>query len=227
MIIITCPDYLSRTSRHAVLANKMHTVYVDANVFQISVTHRPSDVARHVLWGGRLHKWLTRVMTAWHPRQAWLREQAAALPYVGEQARRGQLRLLTGPEVRCETFFLKHGQLAWTGASTFAGAAVEVVDPPFYLDRVFIAHSDQRGDAAARRDFALSRTDDARFNELKRAAGGNKDADAYHIRCAEHAQADVFLTTDKRLKNSLVNQKLVSLRTTLLYPTELVALLAA
>ncbi len=203
----------------------MRKVYVDANVFQISVTHRPSEVAHHVFWGGRLHTWIARVMTPWHPREAWLREQAAALVFVGEQARRGRLKLLTGPEVRFETFFLTHGRLAWTSASSFAGAAVESVTPPFYLDRIFIAHDDQRGDAAARRDVALSRTDDERFNQLKQAAGGNKDADAYHIRCAEHAKAEFFLTVDKKLKNSLVKQRRVSLRTTVLFPTELVELL--
>lgn len=205
----------------------MRTAYVDANVLQISVTHRPTDVTRELWWGGRLHTWIAKVMTPWHPRQAWLHEQAAALSYVGEQARRGHVRLVTGPEVRFETFFLKHGRLAWTSASCFAGAGIQIVDPPFYLDRVFIAHDDKRGSAAARRDFALSRTDDQRFNELKKAAGGNKDADAYHIRCAEHAKADFFLTADKRLKNSLLGHKALHLRTTLVFPTELAELLAA
>jgi hypothetical protein len=205
----------------------MHTVYLDANVLQISVTHRPAEVSRDVLWDGRVHTWITRIMAPWQLRQAWLREQAGALVIVGEQARRGGVRLMTGPEITFETFFLEYGRLAWTGASVLAGVAIEVVNPPFYLDRTFIDFDDQAGDAVERRDAALSRDDDERFNQLKKAAGGNKNADAYHVRCAEHAKAEYFLTADKKLKNSLTNQRRLHLRTTLVFPTELVALLAA
>lgn len=204
----------------------VRTVYVDANVLQPSVMHRPADEIRQIWWGDRLHSWTAKVIAPWRPGAPWLGEQRAALTHIAEQTRAGRVRLVTGPEVRHETWFLKHGRLAWTSASVLAGV-IEFVEPPFYLDRIFIAYDDRPGDAASRRDFALSRTDDNRFNELKKATGGNKDADAYHIRCAEHAKAEFFLTTDKKLKNSLVNQKALHLRTTLVFPTELVAVLAA
>jgi hypothetical protein len=205
----------------------MHRVYLDANVLQISVTHRPAKESRQVRWGGSVHTWIAEFLAPWQPRQAWLREQSAALAIVGEHARAERLRLLTGPEIKFETLSLQHGRLAWTDASVLAGVEIEIVRPPFYLDRTFVAYNDQPGDAAKRRDAALSRGDDERFNQLKQAAGGNKNADAFHLRCAEHANAEYFLTVDKRLKNSLTHQKRIQLRTKLVFPTELVRLLAA
>lgn len=95
--------------------------------------------------------------------------------------------------------------------------------PPFYLDRLLVGATALGFDPL---QLALDSAADERFRAIRAAIGKEKAMDAYHLRCAEHASCDYFLTTDKRLVNSIRNQRHLKVVTLPIFPSELADLLA-
>jgi len=79
----------------------------------------------------------------------------------------------------------------------------------------------------------LSRLDHPRFLHIARYAGGLQGdrknhgqlADAYFLWCAEHNNADYFLTTDSTLKRCIESSSRAALKTSIVLPSELLNLM--
>ena len=95
-----------------------------------------------------------------------------------------------------------------------------VPDPGFY-SRIVASSYHTGKDLDELRQHLFAADFDQRFNQIKHAAAGNKNADAFHILSAERAGVEYFVTIDKKLINSLRNQQRVQLGVKVVFPSDL------
>lgn len=103
------------------------------------------------------------------------------------------------------------------------GISMKYVEPPFFHSRVLGEMGLSKEQLTKLRDNTFDSCNIERFVNIKRALGGNKNDDAYHIYSAELAKLDYFLTLDKKLVNSIRNQTSVTFLVKILFPSELLA----
>src|SRR5262249_21334113 len=111
------------------------------------------------------------------------------------------------------------------GTSELIEAGYTMVDGPFKYSRSLFSGDTMRSSMT---DF-LNRITHARFLQLKHACGAlqgdhvneNQLADAFHIWCAEVADASHFLTTDFKLARVVRSYKAAPLRVKVVIPSEL------
>jgi hypothetical protein len=143
-----------------------------------------------------------------------LRAQIDLLPEVVRRARVGDIELVWNIETQLEFFeiYLYPG-----GGTSELLDAVKVIEGPIKYDRAITPMSPLSGETSRslRTDF-LRGLDCPRFLELQRACGAfqgdhgvneNQLVDAFHIWCAEAADASHFLTTDFRLVRAVRGHK--------------------
>jgi predicted nucleic acid-binding protein len=105
--------------------------------------------------------------------------------------------------------------------SVFHGIRFRTLRDPFPYSRIVASAHHTSEELDKLRDSIFATDIDSRFNEIKWAAGGNKNDDAFHILSAERASVDYFVTSDKKLINSLRNQQRIKLAVKVVYPSEL------
>lgn len=183
-------------------------VLVDASVLSDAVHLRPAQEIRTVEWGGVSQTWSAAVLEPKGPEAPWLQDQIDALPAIAAFAKAGHLQLYTSPELDVELWEGPPDAIRRTSLSLFEGVALAHAPAPFKYTRVVASYMDKKGDAKARRKQFFAGLSEPRLDELRRALGANKAADAFHILTAERAGLDVFLTNDRRLLNTLAHVKL-------------------
>ncbi len=92
---------------------------------------------------------------------------------------------------------------------------------PFEYNRLVASYPDKRGDAATRWEHFLNSLDHPRYLEILHGIGENKKADAVHLWATEVAGIECFVTTDRKLSNSVRYPHQLALGTEVLKPTEL------
>ena len=178
-------------------------VLVDACVLQHAVTREPGTEQVEVDWGGRRHEAQLISSRAKNRPSGWLGSQVDALPQVVLAAKSRMLILFLAPEIRTELMgappdALRHGP--W---NLFHGVSFEIPPDPLRYSRILIAAFDPPEGMRTRLASFVRSIQDAEFRHLHAALGGNKPVDAFHLITAERAGLDVFLTTDRRLINSV------------------------
>ena len=119
--------------------------------------------------------------------EALLQYEIDCLPKLAELIRLGRFEPYIDTEVDFELAWLDLGALINTELSFFHGITLRKVPDPFPYGHIVASshHTVKELDELRQHIFA---TDfDERFNEIKQAAGGNKNADAFHILSAERA----------------------------------------
>lgn len=157
-----------------------------------------------------------------------LRTEIDLLSQVAERAKAGDIELLWHTEGEVE-FFSIH-LLPGGGTSELLDAGVTMVDGPIKSSRLLSPMFPLSGETwrSLRKDF-LAGLDHQRFRELQRACGAiqgdhvneNQLVDAFHIWCAEAADASHFLTTDFKLVRLVRGHKTAPPRPRVVTPSEL------
>ena len=197
-------------------------VFFDTAILRHAVRLRYGEEVRTVEWGGQKYDWKAPRLVAKPVRDVWLEGEINAIQHVADASRDGRITGVITPETRNETMSFPSPLLMRSGASLLHEIRLEEADPPFYLDRILVGAIPLGFDSLR---FALDNAADERFRAIRSAVGDEKAMDAYHLRCAEHASCDHFLTTDKRLVNSIRNQRRLKLLTLPIFPSELADLL--
>ena len=201
-------------------------VFFDTNVLMHAV--RREHVACPVLveWGGRVNTLQVHEIAEKPPRTDWLQEEIDCLPAVAAFVKDETIRPCISTETIMDGMGRGVSRLYESELSIFEGIEFERAGEPEELGMTRIAFGAGFNPGEVRKKF-LSTNVYARFNELKAAAGGNKDADAFLIWTAESAGIEYFLTTDRKLVNSVRGQRSCVIGTHVLYPSELLKLLDA
>ena len=197
------------------------TIFLDAMILRFAVAEEPAITKQTMRWGDRD---ITLDVSATVPRprlQGWIQYEIDCLPRIAEFVRCGQLEPCINNELRLEVACLKFGGLVVSELSVFHGIRFRSLNDPFPYSRVVASALHSSTEVDDMRESVFASDFDRRFNDIKQAAGGNKNADAFHILSAERAAVDYFVTTDKALINSLRNQRQVQLALKLVYPSEL------
>lgn len=197
------------------------TIFLDAMILRYAIADEPATTKQTVRWGDRNFNLNVASTTPRPRREDWIQDEIDCLPQVAEFVRCGQLELCINNELRWEVANLKFGGLVYSELSVFHGIQARTLPDPFPYSRIVASayHTNEELDKLREAIFATDY--DQRFCDIKQAAGGNKNADAFHILSAECASVDYFVTADKKLINSLRNQRKVQLSVKVVYPTEL------
>ena len=212
----------------------MQEVLVDTSVLSHAVRFRRSQEDRTVEWGGAPRTWSATVLEPKPAEPGWLQEQIDALPRIAVFAREGRLQLFTSPEIDFELWEGPPDGMRRTSLSLFQGVELHRAPAPFNYTRVVASYLDRPADpkirrpsdAKARRQQFFASLSHPRLNELRRALGANKSADAFHILTAERAGLNVFLTDDGRLLKTVARIK-VQLEVRVLSPVQLLDAVAS
>jgi hypothetical protein len=202
------------------------TIFLDAQVLRFAVFEKPAMTKQTVRWGDlTITQDVAGVPVPSRTRregnEALLQYEIDCIPKLAELTRLGRFEPYINTEVDFEIAWLDLGALINTELSFFHGITLRKVPDPFPYGRIVASshHTVKELDELRQHIFA---TDfDERFNEIKQAAGGNKNADAFHILSAERAGLEYFVTVDKKLINSLRHQRRVQLSVKVVYPSEL------
>lgn len=208
-------------------------VFLDSSALKMAVQRRITGRRRRKTldWGERktvadIVQYITVDPTA--TRHRIQRREARRLPFIAWLSLQGRVDLLTHTETLWEFFGLPRTDDSF---GRFFGASVASVESPFHYSRVLVG-----GNAPSSRELQanfFSNISHERFEQLKRATGayqGNKPspvnelADTFHIWCAETAAADVFLTLDTDLVDSVQRHRKHPPRVRVLLPSEAVQL---
>lgn len=206
---------------------KPHKVFADTMILKFGVIRRPAIEWRGVRWGPIEQR--LPVYTMAPPERAipeWLKKEVNCLRAVATFALEGRVEIYINDEIRLEVASTKYGSLVSGRESLFYGVKIKTIPPPFEYDRIIVHWQDTRQDIDRHRENILGTKRDQRFNQLKDALGANKNADAFHIYSAEKAGLDYYLTMDRKLINSIRNQRGVTFNIKVLYPSEFVAEIA-
>jgi hypothetical protein len=164
--------------------------------------------------------------------QPELKREIDLLTQVATVARKGMIKLLSHIEATSEFFSIL--LLPGPGESVFAGLEIELVNGPFEYSRLaspmppFIT-----GSAKDIQIEFVAKIHDARFLEIRSACGAdqgpgvaaprNQLLDAFHLWCAESADATHFLTTDLKLTRVVRTYRKAPLKLKVVAPSELLA----
>jgi hypothetical protein len=201
-------------------------VFLDSSILRHAVTHFGAVRQTSVDWGGRSFPVELHTSQPRTPRDPWLEKQIDAIGLLAGVARHGRLKLYISTELRMEAMGSGRGILPFSEASLFAGIPITHVAPPFQYSRLIVAWDDPKGRAKERTTKFFADASDSLLDSLRRVLGKENSADAFHILTAERADIAVFLTTDKRLRNSTTRLKPNTLRVKVLLPAELIELIA-
>jgi hypothetical protein len=199
----------------------MITIFLDAMILRFAVAEEPATTKQTIRWGDCD---VTLDISTTAPRtrlEGWIQYEIDCLPQIAELVRCGQLEPCINNELRLEVACLKFGGLVASELSVFHGIRFRALHNPFPYSRIVASAHHSSKELDDMRESVFASDFDRRFNDIKQAAGGNKNADAFHILSAERAAVDYFVTTDKALINSLRNQQRVQLALKLVYPSEL------
>jgi hypothetical protein len=199
-------------------------IFLDANVLQDAVFEKPVITKQTfrlgMPWGDFTHD-VAITVPSYGRREGWLQYEIDCLPRLAEQVRLGRFAPYISTELDFELAESDSGAFVTSALSFFHGISLRKVPDPFRHGRI-VASSHQPGkEFSELRNHMFATNIDQRFNEIKQAAGGNKNADAFHILSAERAGVDYFVTVDKKLINSLRNQRHVRLSVKVVFPSEL------
>lgn len=207
-------------------------VYLDTSVLKDSIDRIEgwTPVEETVNWGGR-----ARSVTVHKPAVARpienieneeLKSEARLLRRIAELAQEGRIELLVQNETMIELWGLPR---TGVGNTLFFGARITEVKAPFEYGRVvFSAFKD----AEKQQYEFLSRITSERFVELQKACGAyqgskppspNQLRDAFHVWCAEGADAQFFLTCDFSLGRYVQRQKQYIPKVRVVKPSQLLA----
>ena len=154
--------------------------------------------------------------------QELLKKEITAIHALVQFAKIGKINLFRNMENDLEkmwsTNFIDNRKIG----ELLNGINFAYIDPPYYHARV-VAGGDLSKEALIKlREHSFDVCQIERFVNIKKALGGNKNADAYHIYNAEVANIEYFITVDKKLLNSSRNQNQISFLIKILYPSECV-----
>ncbi len=189
-------------------------------ILRFAVAEEPSLRKQTVLWGDRDVSADIATTIPRARREDWLQYEIDYLPQIANLIREGRIEACVTAELRLEVACLKFGGLVTTEYSIFHGLHIRALPPPFPYQRIVASAFHTSEELDSLRESVLRTNFDKRFNELKAAVGGNKNADAFHILSAERAGVDYFLSADRRLINSLRNQRAVIPTVKIAYPSE-------
>lgn len=199
-------------------------MFLDANVLQDAVFERPVITSQTFRlpwpWGTYTHDIATTI-PSYKRCEGWLQQEIDCLPQIAELIRRGRFEAYINTELDFELAEGRSGAFITSELSIFHGISLLRVPAPFRYSRLVGSSSQTSKELRELRDRVFTTNFDQRFSEIKRAAGGTKNVDAFHILSAERARLDYFVTLDKKLINSLRNQRRVQLGLKVLLPSEL------
>lgn len=199
-------------------------VFFDTNILKLSVRRQYAAIPQETSWGPHIIKWDLEVVIDKPRRPGWLQQEIDALERLAPLVRSGLIEACICSEIVNETLFIPGMWQQNTELGIFEDVEFQDVSEPDFFGSLRIAFGRGFDPKKIREEF-LSTTIYPRFNRLKEALGGNKNADAFLIWTAESNQLPYFLTTDRKLINSVRLQRKCIFGTHLLYPTELLALL--
>jgi hypothetical protein len=145
-------------------------------------------------------------------------DEIDCIPQLAELIRLGRFEPYINTEVDFEFAWL---ELISSELSFFHGVSLRKLLDPFSYSRIVASSYHTGKELDELREHVFAADFDQRFNEIKQAAGGNKNADAFHILSAERAGVEYFVTVDRKLINSLRHQRRVQLGVKVVYPSEL------
>jgi hypothetical protein len=157
-----------------------------------------------------------------------LRKEIDCLDEVATMARNGRITLLTSGEAMLE--FLINEKIPNNRSSPFAGIAIEYVEQPATCERILGGFPGLSSETVTAQQIRFFESlDDKRFLQIQRACGayqgsttsGKQIRDAFHLWCAEFADASHFLTTDLKLIRLVRNYKTAPLCLKVVKPSEL------
>jgi hypothetical protein len=210
-------------------------VYLETTVLKFAVDRiegwAPTQKALN--WGGRKLLLTVHKPAVTFPNEGLtndqLKAEASLLPRVAALARANRVELLVQEETLIEFWGLPRSA---SRNGLFYGAPVTRVPAPFKYGRVVAAAF---ADARKLQYEFLARLSHKRFIEIQKACGAyqgskspstNQLRDAFHVWCAECANADFFLTCDLSLVRYVRRQKRYVPRVRLLTASELLAEIA-
>ena len=191
-------------------------VVLDSCVTRHSVRVKCAQEQRTFNWGG---KTLQTTIATTAPKESpggWLGEETGVLPVIAQAAKEGAVVFYRGLELTWEAAHHRSPTFVTGPASPFQGLSINSVPDPVTSGRVLASYDDQLGDGSRRWLDFLSGLDHPRYLEILHEIGGNKPEDAFHLWGADAARIPLFLTTDKKLMNSVKNARQLKLGTTLL-----------
>jgi hypothetical protein len=207
-------------------------VFLDTAVVKHSIRARtvlrPRPHQLHV--GGQLHEFVVHETVDIDPTasvQPKLRAEIDLLHEVARRARIGDIELVWHFETELEFFGIYP---LGGGKSELLDAGVTMVDGPVKYSRLVSPMSPLSDDTwrSLRTDF-LKSINHPRFLELQRACAAFQGdhinekqlVDAFHVWCAEAADASHFLTTDLKLARTVRRHKTAPPRVRVVAPSEL------
>ena len=200
------------------------SIFLDANILQNAVFEKPVITKRTFRlgepWGDYTHEVATTV-PSYARRKGWLQYEIDSLPRLAELLRAGRFEAYINAELDFELTESDSGAFVTSELSVFHGVALRKVPAPFFYGRIVASSSQTREELSELRDHVFATNCDQRFNEIKRAANGNKNNDAFHILSAERAGIEHFVTLDRKLINSLRHAKNFRSSVKVVFPSEL------
>lgn len=210
-------------------------VFLDTAAVKHSIRSRTVlSPRRHSLnVGERLHEFVVHEIVNIDPTASvtpgqQLRTEINLLSEVARRAKARDIELLW--DIESEIGFFGILLFPGGGASELIDAGVTIVEGPVKYSRLLSPLSPLSGETwrSLRTDF-LKSIDRPRFLELQRACGAfqgdhvneNQLVDAFHIWCAEAADASHFLTTDFKLARLVRGHKAAPPRVRVVSPSEL------
>ena len=209
-------------------------VYLDTAALYNSIDRiegwRP--VEETVNWGGRAHSVTVHKSAVDFPiedlENEELKSEARLLRRIAELAQEGRIELLVQNETMVELWSaLRRSDIR---NALFFGAPITEVKAPFEYGRVVFSAFEKAN--KVQYEF-LSRITNERFVELQRACGAyqgskkplspNQLRDAFHVWCAEGADAQFFLTTDFKLVGYVERQNRYIPKVRVVKPSQLLA----
>lgn len=199
-------------------------VFRDANVLQDAVLEKPVITKQTVRlgkhWGNYTHD-VAITVPSYARRKGWIQYEIDSLPRLAELVRLGQFEPYINTELDFELAGSDSGGLVTSELSFFHGISLRKVPDPFCYSRIVASSHHTSKELSELRDQVFATTFDQRFNEIKQAANGNKNDDAFHILSAERAGIEYFVTLDRKLINSLRHNKRFQSGVKVVFPSEL------
>jgi hypothetical protein len=201
------------------------TVYLETSVLKYAARRREVFVPteEEINWGGTIFRTIVSWPAIWLSNahlDSGLRAEIDLLLQIAELAKKGTLELL----IHFETILESWGLPKMTNVEgAFFGAPIRKVDGPFQYARIHGGYG-----AKSQADW-MRGLDHKRFKELQVACGAfqgatiaeNELKDAFHIWCAESANATFFLTCEKKLVTQVRNHKRFPPNVAVVRPSEL------
>lgn len=213
------PQLRAKIRRILPLVSSPRSVFIDACIFQHAgqPTKREKE-DRSLMWGGHEVRFEVEVES---PRKvdSGLLDEMGCLRRLGPWIYTGQVVLFSSLHAALELPAARsHLVLSRDRGGRQTPIEIGIVEDHLPSSAPILS-------SGASIEQLLAMNPDPRFREIQEGIGKDKMVDAYHILAAERAGLDFFLTTDRKLLNSIRNPKHIGLSVREVSPCELIGVL--